>query len=357
MNKLNTYILYKGTIIYYFGDNINNNDDDYDECFNNRLRRQYNYGFSIYDIHYDYYGKISNNLMNNDFYNKIFDAIKNDNFSFFSEVCLNINPFIKNNENLSVLDIILEKKLENYLKILIENGLNINLFNENNKPAISNIVINGNLEALKLILKYGGNINKTCFDRKTPLYYAVLNNHYEIVSYLIENGAFINKKALNNKTPHVIALEKNDLKLIKLLINNEYNREIMFKKSCEYGFQESLLTLLKNIEYNNDILLVCAEVCIIFNNLECLKILFEYIVNINDFISYINDFRNNGRIKMNKVLLHSACETNDEIFLKYLLDNGGDKYFKNERGESILDYAIKLNKSKHIKILKDYGVL
>lgn len=357
MSKLYSCIFYKDTIFHYHGDNVNNNDDDYEDFFQNRLKRQYNYGYSIYDIHYDYNGFIINHLADNPLKDQIFDFIKNNDFDSFKTISMNINPFMKNEKNESILEHILEKGLEDYLKIFIENRLNINLFDENTLPVITNMVIKNNLEGVKLILKYGGNINKTCFERKTPLYYAVLNNNYNIVSFLVNNGALVNKKALNDKTPQVIALEKNDLELIKLLINNEYNRETVFKKCCEYGFIDALQTLLENVEYDNDILISSADICILFNHLECLKLLFKYIKNVNDCITYRNDFFITGKIKCNRTLLHTACEVNNKNFLIFLLENNCDINFKNDKGESILEYAVKLNKSNHIKILQEKGFL
>ncbi|XP_066934594.1 poly [ADP-ribose] polymerase tankyrase-2-like [Clytia hemisphaerica] len=75
----------------------------------------------------------------------------------------------------------------------------------------------GNLEAVKILIDNGAEVNKK--DGKTirPLYQACVSGHREIIEHLIEEKADINKPGWNKFVPVHAAIERDDLELLKFL--------------------------------------------------------------------------------------------------------------------------------------------
>ena len=76
------------------------------------------------------------------------------------------------------------------------------------------------MEIVKLLIENGADINKSNNDGWTSLYLAVNKRHLEVIKLLIENGADINKSNNNGWTPLNIAANNGHLEIVKLLIEN-----------------------------------------------------------------------------------------------------------------------------------------
>ena len=159
--------------------------------------------------------KISNyffNKMDIDKYNNyLIIACKYNNLylvKLLIENGANIN-FIDNHESPLFVSIV----NGNYLifNFLIENGADINLSNgfEN---AFFLICISGKYKMLKKLIKKGLDIHQ---QEEYGLNLAVLYKNYKIVKYLIKKGADINSL---NSSPIKIAIEIGSVKIIKLMI-------------------------------------------------------------------------------------------------------------------------------------------
>ncbi|MGM0600587.1 MAG: ankyrin repeat domain-containing protein [Candidatus Rifleibacteriota bacterium] len=92
----------------------------------------------------------------------------------------------------------------------------------------------GNFEFVKFLVENGANANIYGENNKTPLHFAAENNHYEVAKFLIENGAKPNVYELESLARHSsyagnydrkftysplhYAAQKSDLKMVKLLV-------------------------------------------------------------------------------------------------------------------------------------------
>jgi len=85
-----------------------------------------------------------------------------------------------------------------------------------NKITLHEAALNGQLEILKLLIEDGSNINLIDnYNGRTPLHFAALSGHLKIVKLLIKNGIDINIKDKSGKTAEDIACNKEVSELIK----------------------------------------------------------------------------------------------------------------------------------------------
>jgi len=104
------------------------------------------------------------------------------------------------------------------LKLLVENGADVNGMVGKYIYPLHIAVKHDRFECLKYLVEKGANVNvRDSFD-ETPLHYAVWDRKYEITVFLIEKGADINAKNANGYTPLHVAAYVNDVNIAKLLV-------------------------------------------------------------------------------------------------------------------------------------------
>lgn len=83
------------------------------------------------------------------------------------------------------------------IKILLENGANINSISEDGSSALMRACAYGNLEVIEALLAAGSNVNVKTKDNRTVFHYVALRKNYEeldiIVNLLICYGAEVNE--------------------------------------------------------------------------------------------------------------------------------------------------------------------
>jgi len=131
-------------------------------------------------------------IIPNQFVNQYFDQIKKFNFG------IQIIQVANNNSQI-VLNLLDKETYSDSLFIACENEY---------------------LEIVKLLIENGADINKSDNYGQTPLFIACQNGYLEIVKLLIENGADINKSNNNGKTPLFIAREYQRFEITAVLIEN-----------------------------------------------------------------------------------------------------------------------------------------
>jgi ankyrin repeat protein len=128
---------------------------------------------------------------------------------------LTIHHFIKLIANSKIND------LTNILDRDKQNGVYINMCDEDNDTLLHFAVFSNNYDIVNLFLKYGADPNKTDNIGQTPIYRIVFGDNDKIINLLLKNGADINLKDKDGNTPlHIAVLTKNYLIVKAFLINN-----------------------------------------------------------------------------------------------------------------------------------------
>eukprot|EP00919_Chromeraceae_sp_WS-2016_P065497 GHVR01154933.1.p2 GENE.GHVR01154933.1~~GHVR01154933.1.p2 ORF type:complete len:113 (+),score=17.60 GHVR01154933.1:217-555(+) len=102
------------------------------------------------------------------------------------------------------------------VKVLVENGVDVNFRNNVGQCALHNASANGHLYVVKYLIENGAYINNTDNEGDTPVYIASWNGHIEVVRYLLnEGGADVNTKNENNEKGRAVC--KDELEILLLL--------------------------------------------------------------------------------------------------------------------------------------------
>ena len=111
----------------------------------------------------------------------------------------------------------------------------------------------GNTEALKVLIENGADVNEKLDNGLTPIMLATRNNHMETVSALAENMADLNAQDKTGKTALMYAASNGLPNIIKLLIEKKANLEIKDNedqtalfRAVKYGYNEATKILADN---------------------------------------------------------------------------------------------------------------
>ena len=85
------------------------------------------------------------------------------------------------------------------------------------------ICLTNNLDIIKLLIEEGLNINEWGICGHTPLHYHVKNGNFDIVKYLLSKGADVNKKNIYDDNVIDDALEWNQNEIYEYLLNIKTN--------------------------------------------------------------------------------------------------------------------------------------
>ncbi len=75
------------------------------------------------------------------------------------------------------------------LKIMLENGLNVNLANHKGDTLLMLASYHNSIECVKLLLEFGANVDKVNDKGHTPLAGVCFKGYEEVAKILLENGA------------------------------------------------------------------------------------------------------------------------------------------------------------------------
>lgn len=108
------------------------------------------------------------------------------------------------------------------IKLLIEEGADVNAANEEGEAPLWTASLHGDMEIIELLIKKGADVN-TCDNkfRITPLHMVAELGQIEIVELLLENGAYVNPLSSKMITPLDSAKEN----VVDLLVSKGAKRE------------------------------------------------------------------------------------------------------------------------------------
>jgi len=150
--------------------------------------------------------------------NKKINVLSNSEINY--TIVKEINKIYLNIKN-NFIDLLIRSGNENFMKFLIEKGVDINKKDIYGKAPLIVAIKCNNESIVKFLVENGADINKENKEGETPLITAIENNNESIVKILIENGADVNKEILFcNDIPLIVAFQNNNESIVKYLIEN-----------------------------------------------------------------------------------------------------------------------------------------
>jgi hypothetical protein len=219
------------------------------------------------------------------------------------------------------------------IRLLLNSGADMYTINGRNTALIVSIIWN-NIEAAKLLLAKGYNINtKSAVDKIyyrlwPPLIYAIMHNNLELVKLFINSGADINLCAdFNGNTPLIAAVKIKNIKIIKLLLKSgadiyiaDHNRYTALDWAIkEFTFSRSLPNIIFkvlppiNYVYNSYYILMSFQP---FVNKHNRKELLTYLASIN------HSYQSDNKIGMLfKIISHNKFRRHWKMYINSFLSN------------------------------------
>ncbi|WP_342255471.1 ankyrin repeat domain-containing protein [Spiroplasma endosymbiont of Poecilobothrus nobilitatus] len=204
-------------------------------------------------------------------------------------------------------------------KLLIDNGADVNLQDENGTTPIYYAISTDNIEIVKLLIDNGADVKNINKNGLTPLYYAIILDKKEMVQFLINNGADVNLRDKNGLTPLHFAIDENNKEMVQFLINNGADVNIKITSTGA--------TIL--------------HYAIIKNKKEMVKLLINNGADVNKGVDSL-------------IPLNYAIGEKKEM-IQLLIDNGADVNLQDENGLTPLYYAINTENIEIVKLLLTNG--
>lgn len=193
-----------------------------------------------YDIYYEHVKMVR----------PLFNAIENDDLikiNILTKKMVYFDHFYWGTRNTkNALMVASGKNNINIVKILIDNGSNLNIVNNKNKTALIYALMNKNFDIAELLINNGADIN--IGNIAMPFSY-----NYEIAKFMITKKFNINCQNKFGNSPLALVLISNKLDIAHLLINNgacinheNYNNETILMFASKYCRANIVVYLLNN---------------------------------------------------------------------------------------------------------------
>ncbi|MFV0393287.1 MAG: ankyrin repeat domain-containing protein [Coprobacillaceae bacterium] len=242
---------------------------------------------------------------------------------------------IENNENMSVLHSVSNSGNKEIIKILLDAGTDINLSDNSGRKPLMYTILSAKTEAAKYLVEQGADITIKDNDEHTALDYASTNGLRDLIALLSSN---VNDTNVSGVTPLMQAVYDNQAEVVDVLLKNE---DINIDAINDAG-ETSLLIALKN---NN---LRIAEVLLKAKTNPNLKTLdgntvIHYAVNANNIAMcktlepYIEKFDDKNNWGVTPLII--ACQKGYNEISRWLIEKEVNVNAIDEIGYSTLHYA------------------
>ena len=230
------------------------------------------------------------------------------------------DPEIKNENQMTALTIAVEHGHEAIVRLLLENEADIELRTMFGETALTIAVSSGHEAIVQLLLDSAANTEFRDFDGETALMKATRQGHGVIVQLLLEKGARVEIKGISGETALTIAASSGHAAIMQLLLEQganpnaeSYHGETALMKAVEKGSQAILDLLLESGAYID----------------------FRYFDG--------------------ETALIIAIREQDEAVMQVLLEYGADPNAGNEHGETALIKAVEKGSQATIELLLEAG--
>ncbi|KAL6631669.1 ankyrin repeat-containing domain protein [Neocallimastix sp. 'constans'] len=297
---------------------------------------------------------------------------------------------IKINIDIEMFKNILKLNNTELLNVLYNNKFDMNQKDKYDETMLNYAIKRGNDQIVKYLIDNGADVNKEGRWDDTPLIVAIKNRKINIIKYLIDKGVNVNyidylnespltinekynnkegyfaiydqiKEILNSKfDPEdknvllIIAINTNNESMIKNLIENGSNIDIVNKKiklinTIINNHNLTLLKYLINIGLDVNSMDKNGYSPLIYAIKAQNKSIIDYLLECDTNINGIKD------ISIDFNLIKKILKLNNPQLLTILYNNKFDVNQKDERGETVLNFAIEFSNERFVKYLIDNG--
>ncbi|XP_076081216.1 uncharacterized protein LOC143052139 [Mytilus galloprovincialis] len=239
------------------------------------------------------------------------------------------------------------------VKVLIQNGADIDYRGVEGATALFEASERGNIEVVKYLLSMKASVNIPTYRGRTPLFVAVQRRLHQIATILLENNADVNLCREDGVSPLLRATIHGDAKLIKLLLKNKADPNLATSEglypimyAARQGHTEILLLIIKSgaqMEAKNSKHQTPLWIAAFYGQKDCMQCLLDYHA---DIFSTDQDEES--------VLLASSRHA-DVSLIQCLIDAGSNVNLCNKKGISPLFRAVELGNLNVAKYLISAG--
>ncbi|MDC7235830.1 MAG: ankyrin repeat domain-containing protein [Spirochaetales bacterium] len=233
--------------------------------------------------------------------------------------------------------------------ILLRAGADVNKTDNNGNTALHEIVYWNSLNLAELLIDSGADLNRKNLLGRSPFYEAVINGDFEMCSYLIKQGADLETRDNSGKTPLFETIISGNPALMELLVSQGSSIQ---KRDNQGNTPLHAAVIVDNTEAVEYLFNLNADIFATNkNNASPLTLVIrkgsEY-VDAFMTLENINARDNNGN-----TALHIAAAMKASVgTLQVLIDKGGDKEARNNKGQRPYDRAVESRYEAGLDILK-----
>lgn len=264
-----------------------------------------------------------------------------------------INEFDDSNISLLKKSIICNNS--EFVKILLNEGVNYNILDDNRQTPIFLSVINNRLTIFKTLLERNININQTDHKGNTLLHYAVYNMNLTMVSLLLQKGAYQDIKNTHDLYPIHLLLEhqqQNDIDITNFLLNSHLNYNLLNSN------RNTLLHLsILNKQYNITKQLLLLDKLKInavnFDNQTALDLALKYNYPENIILNFFErkDLDSSHKDKENNTALHKIIDLYNEQAILNIMSKTHNLNVNNINDRKDTEFSLAAKKG-YLKVMR-----
>ncbi len=240
-------------------------------------------------------------------------------------------------------------------RLMLKHGAKPNVSTEEG-PILFKVAIGGNLEIVKVLVENGAEIDATNSEDRTALQGASNNGHKAVVAYLLENGADVHHGIEHGSTAIHLAASYGFSEIVQLLIDNGADVQRPSSSGWTplhlcYDYPEMTQLLLKNGAEVNSVtqsgrtaLYLAAD-----NNYpEVVKALLSYSPDLE--VTIIDEVKGNTRWALSAAVGNGSAEVT-----RLLLEAGANVDHQDQHNNVPLHFAALQNQEDVLRILMEYN--